>query len=189
MVDQLLIWWEEGSAHGDSHINIRLCWLYTQNQSSSESPPKLLIQSRFCTRKKYNETKYVYNALYTHYTSSWVYSTRIYFKYTKWLGKCRLSTSDFMCSNLIGHEINAALGHLLNSGNKSLSFSSIQSTIYTGSSNLFLYPSTHLHIYTSTQVPPTFPSTHLLIYTSTHLHRFLQPFPLPIYRKINLIKF
>ena len=29
----------------------------TQNQSSSESPPKLLIQSRFCTRIKYDETK------------------------------------------------------------------------------------------------------------------------------------
>ncbi len=32
---------------------------YTQNLSSSELLPKLLIQSRFCTGKRYDETKYV----------------------------------------------------------------------------------------------------------------------------------
>ncbi len=32
---------------------------YTQNLSSSELLPKLLIQSRFCTRKRYDKTKYV----------------------------------------------------------------------------------------------------------------------------------
>ena len=34
--------------------------IYTQNQNSSESHPKLSIHSRFCTQKKYDETNYIY---------------------------------------------------------------------------------------------------------------------------------